>query len=354
MLSGRYIKNSIKIAFMQVLLFLGSTLYGQQTTCIGSSHIYRVDENENGGNGTTGSTYSWHVVESNFQGSITNVPGFLSGNQVQIKWDNTPVGQYTVVVTETLNNCPNEQRLIITLTDAVELDILEDKLICPNGGSVTLDAGLGYDSYEWYDSSNQLIGNTRELIVDEAGTYRVSVARGSECRGTDTVEVVEIDFPIFVVKTDLFNTILIELIAGNVDELEYQLEDMDGNIIKSWQTSNLFNNVKEGIYIIRIRTWDASCSTYKTAVTVSIPNAITPNGDGYNDNWDLSRLKNIAPDARIEVYDRYGKFIHVLHKENNFKWDGFYLGRPLPTGSYVYIMKIGDEKFTGHLLIKNY
>lgn len=351
---SRYIQNLTKFAFMQVLLLWGSTLYGQQITCIGSTHIYRVDENENGGNGSTGSTYTWQVLESAFQGDLLPITAFPSGNQIEINWKNTPVGDYTVVVTETFNGCPSEQSLTVSLTNAVPLDILEDKLICPDGGSVTLDAGFGYDAYEWYDAANQLIASTREVTVDQPGTYRLVVSRNGECDGTETVEVVPIEFPVFVVNTDVFNTIKIEQIAGNVDELEYQLEDMKGNIIQPWQRENIFSGVKEGVYIIRIRTWDASCFTYKTATTVSIPNAITPNGDGYNDTWDLSRLQNYAPDARVEVYDRYGKFIHALTKDNNFTWDGYYLGRPLPSTSYVYIMRIGEEKFTGFLLIKNY
>ncbi|SMC48783.1 T9SS type B sorting domain-containing protein [Moheibacter sediminis] len=337
---------------MQVLLFWGSTLYGQQTTCIGSSHIYRVDENENGGNGTTGSTYSWTVVEPAFQGTISNIPGFPSGNQIEINWGSTPEGQYTLIVTETFNGCSNPQQITVTLRDGIEIDTLEDLLICPDGGSVTFNAGFGYDSYAWYNDADELLSTARELTVEIPGTYRLEV-RSANCAATELVEAVPIEFPIFVVNTDVYNSIVVEHIAGNVDELEYQLEDMEGNVIKPWQVGNIFNGVKEGIYIIRIRTWDASCYTYKTAITVSIPNAITPNGDGYNDHWDLSRLQNYAPDARVEVYDRYGKFIHALSKENNFRWDGYYLGRPLPSSSYVYIMKIGGEKFTGYLLIKN-
>lgn len=337
---------------MQVLLLWGSTLYGQQTTCTGSSHVYRVDENENGGNGTTGSTYTWDVAEAGFQGTIDALPAFPSGNQVEINWGTTPQGEYTLIVIETFNGCSNPKELTVTLRDEIELNTLEDLLICPQGGSVTFDAGFGYDSYAWYNSNNELLTNTRLLTVDEPGTYELRVTRDN-CDAVQFVEAIPINFPVFVVNTDIYNSITIEHIGGNVDEFEYQLEDLEGNVIKPWQVGNTFNGVKEGIYIIRIRTWDASCSTYKTAVTVSIPNAITPNGDGYNDVWDLSRLQNYAPDARIEIYDRYGKFIHALTKENNFRWDGYYLGRPLPSTSYVYIMHIGGEKITGYLLIKN-
>jgi len=337
---------------MQVLLFWGSTLYGQQTTCVGSTHIYKVDETENNGNGTTGSTYTWHVEESGFQGVITPLIEFPSGNQVQINWGTTPQGDYTLIVTEFFNNCQNQKEIIVSLRDGIEIDSLEDLLICPEGGNVTFDAGFGYDAYAWYNSNDELLSNSRELTVEEPGIYRLEV-RSANCIATEMVEAIPIEFPVFEVNTDAYNTIVVNHSGGNIEELEYQLEDFENNVIKPWQTGNTFYGINQGVYLIRIRTWDASCYTYKTAITVSIPNVITPNADGYNDYWDLSRLGNYAPDATVEVYDRYGKFIQKISSENNFRWDGYYLGRPLPSTSYVYILKIGDEKFTGYLLIQN-
>lgn len=335
---------------MTVLLFGAGTAFGQEILCAGSVKQFQVDVSENGGNGTTGSTYSWQITTAGFSGSIS--PLTASGNRVEIDWGTTPEGNYMLRVTEINNGCPNFQEIEISLRNEIELNELEDMYICPEGGDVTFNAGFGYDSYAWYNENGDLLGNTSQMTVDEPGIYQVEVTR-DECSATQTVEAIPIDFPVFVVNTDVYNTIMVEHIGGNVDELEYQLEDLDENIIKPWQTSNTFYGINEGVYLIRIRTWDASCFTYKYAVSVNIPNTITPNGDGYNDYWDLSRFYNYAPDARVEVYDRYGKLITKISKENNFMWDGTYLGRPLPTTSYVYIMYINGEKVTGYLLIKN-
>ncbi len=333
-----------------MLLILGSIVYGQQVICIGSSHIYKVDENENNGNGSNGSTYSWQVMEASFEGAINQITP--SGNQIQINWNGTAEGLYTLFVTEHFNGCENTKQINIQLRDEIELNELENLLICPEGGTATFNAGFGYDFYKWYNQNGELLSETRLLTVEEPGTYILEITQNG-CTATQTVEATPMDFPVFTVNTDAFNTVIVEQFGGNIEQLEYQLEDLEENIIKTWQVSNIFNNVPQGIYIVRIRTWDTTCSTYITASTISIPNVITPNADGINDVWDLSRLQIYAPEARIEVFDRYGKMLKIISAANGFKWDGKYQGKPLPSTSYVYIMYLGDQKITGYLLIKN-
>ncbi len=75
-----------------------------------------------------------------------------------------------------------------------------------------------------------------------------------------------------------------------------------------------------------------------------IPNLISPNNDGINDFWDLNDyLKNYS-DAVIEVYDRFGKQIKVITKTEHFKWDGKIGGKPLPTDTYWFVIKLADKR----------
>lgn len=352
MIKGLYIQAICKITLFTAVLLSGAvSVAGQEILCMGSTKQFGVDLNENNGNGSTGSVYTWQVSGGAFGGNI--VPLTPSGNKVEIQWGTTPIGTYTLTVTENSNGCLNTQELQIQLRDEIELNELEDLLICPEGGSVTFNAGFGYDSYNWYNQDGELLSETRLLTVSEPGTYFLEVTQ-NECTATQSVEAIPMDFPAFTVNTDAFNTIVVEHLGGNIENLEYQLENLNGDIIKSWQVSNVFNGIGQGFYIVRIRSWDATCYTYITAATVGIPNVITPNGDGYNDIWDLTRLYQYAPDAKIEVYDRYGKLLKIISAENGFKWDGKYQGKPLPSTSYVYILYLDHEKITGYLLIKNY
>ena len=350
MFRNRHIQAIQYILLPTVLLFGAATVAGQENLCVGTVKQFGVDLTENNGNGTPGSVYIWQFTSGPFAGTIT--PMTASGNQVEIDFGASPIGNYILQVTENQNGCLNTQQMDINLRNEIDLNELNDLYICPENGSVTFNAGFGYDSYAWYDADGELLADTRLLTVDEPGIYILEVTQNG-CSATQTVEAIPMDFPVFVVNTDVYNTIVIEHIGGNIENLEYQLETMDGQVIKPWQVGNIFYGVSEGFYIVRIRSWDATCSTYITASTVSIPNTITPNGDGYNDYWDLSRLQTYAPNAKVEVYDRYGKLIKVLTQENNFRWDGKYSGKPVNSASYVYILYLGEERITGYLLIKN-
>lgn len=62
----------------------------------------------------------------------------------------------------------------------------------------------------------------------------------------------------------------------------------------------------------------------------------TPNGDEFNDTWDISRIANF-PEFDLYVYNRWGQQVH--HQSLTFMpWDGRSLGLPLPDATYYYIL----------------
>jgi gliding motility-associated-like protein len=80
---------------------------------------------------------------------------------------------------------------------------------------------------------------------------------------------------------------------------------------------------------------------------LDIPNAFSPNGDGTNDRWNIDGLK-ARPNATTEVYNRWGQ---LVYKSIGYTggWDGTRGGKPLPAGTYYYVIKTAaDEKpYTG-------
>lgn len=75
-------------------------------------------------------------------------------------------------------------------------------------------------------------------------------------------------------------------------------------------------------------------------------NHFTPNGDDFNDTWEISRIEKF-PDFELFVYNRWGQLVH--HQENEFKsWDGKSLGLLLPDATYYYVVflsKSDKKKF---------
>ncbi len=70
--------------------------------------------------------------------------------------------------------------------------------------------------------------------------------------------------------------------------------------------------------------------------TIVVPKSFTPNGDGLNDYlYPLNAYQ--ATNLKFAVYDRYGRRIFYTTALGG-KWDGYYKGQALDTGTYVWIL----------------
>lgn len=89
----------------------------------------------------------------------------------------------------------------------------------------------------------------------------------------------------------------------------------------------------------------AGC-TYADDVMVEIiqriepPNTFTPNGDGYNDTWEIPGMVDY-PGAEVVIHDRWGQ---VVFRSNGYRepWDGTNNGRLLSVGTYYYHIKLNQ------------
>jgi len=81
-----------------------------------------------------------------------------------------------------------------------------------------------------------------------------------------------------------------------------------------------------------------------------IMNLFTPNGDGYNDLWQINDPKIISP-AKVNIYNRSGKQIYSSSNYQN-NWDGQFEGNPLPQATYYYIIEdASGQLFKGAVTI---
>jgi gliding motility-associated-like protein len=71
-----------------------------------------------------------------------------------------------------------------------------------------------------------------------------------------------------------------------------------------------------------------------------VPNVFTPNGDGVNDNWEISNLDGY-PGLKLDVFNRWGQSIYSWREGGRF-WDGTFNGKPVPAGSYYWVIDPGS------------
>ena len=87
-----------------------------------------------------------------------------------------------------------------------------------------------------------------------------------------------------------------------------------------------------------------------TALIV-IPNTFTPNGDGINDTWEIVALL-AYPQCTVNIYNRYGA---IVYRSIGYQqpWDGRTGGKPLPGGTYYYVInpENGSQKLSGPITI---
>lgn len=85
---------------------------------------------------------------------------------------------------------------------------------------------------------------------------------------------------------------------------------------------------------------------------IFIPNVFSPNGDGKNDQWVIRNISDYVG-TKVQIFNRYGQ---QVFKNDNFitPWDGVFSGKPLPVGSYYYILDLANKsktRYTGSVTI---
>lgn len=91
-----------------------------------------------------------------------------------------------------------------------------------------------------------------------------------------------------------------------------------------------------------------------TKSCIDPPNVFTPNNDGFYDKWVVIN-GTCTRVVKVEVFNRWGGLVYSNEQYNN-TWDGTHNGKPLPDGTYYYIVKAtlvnGDvTNFRGNVTI---
>lgn len=100
------------------------------------------------------------------------------------------------------------------------------------------------------------------------------------------------------------------------------------------------------VFRIKAISKDANVASWSNSLKLSFDNsailfnAFTPNGDGKNDTWIVDRL-NLYPKNKLTILDKWG---NSLFEKNNYQgeWDGKLKGEDLPTGTYYYLLDLGN------------
>ena len=213
--------------------------------------------------------------------------------------------------------------------------------------TVTYEDDLNVD---FFTASNVCEGQYPFLITDSLG-----------CLFRDTIFMVptvisDIEFTVFTTPVSCWNEAdgtATAAVTGGELPISYAWQ-RDGVTIQETTTAI---GLIEDFYTITITdslgcTFSEDLFIDPTEGCFFISNALTPNGDGYNDDWVIGGLEYF-PEAKVEVFNRWGQ--QVFESVGNYtNWDGKYNSNKLPVSDYYYVITFDPDTapLTGTVTIK--
>jgi gliding motility-associated-like protein len=236
-----------------------------------------------------------------------------------------------VLIYEYAVNNPKTAHYYIEDVLVALFDPLKDTLFLCNNEAQTFNAGFYDATYLW---SN---GTTDSIIqIISPGIYTVQ-AFMENCIMTDTMVVIDPE----IYPTNQPDTSLC------VDQVLVLQAPLPGEYL--WSTGSTESKITpltSGDYAVTVST-DCGEYMYQTTVEIKdcqckvfVPNAFSPNDDGINDvfapfvgcDYDFHF-------TTFQVFDRWGNLVFESNNGDQSGWDGFYRGKPSPSGTYAWVFR---------------
>ncbi|AJR04629.1 T9SS type B sorting domain-containing protein [Siansivirga zeaxanthinifaciens] len=296
--------------------------------------------------------------------TFTNEMGNTVKNQTL---PNPLISGNQTILAEVINplntNCIASTTIDLIVNKIPDFYIETPQIVCSSDPTFTIildpieDNNSEIYTYEWKYQDGTILSNASTLTVSTPGTYFITLTKtdGSNCSKTKEIfvnasELATITLNDLTIKdASENNTITINESNLGLGDYEYSLDDEFG----SYQDEPFFDFVKAGFHVLYVRD-KKGCGTSKIKISViGYPKYFTPNGDGYNDYWQVLGVNSqFQPNSKIYIFDRYGKLLKQL-STNSQGWDGMFRGSLLPTDDYWFKVILEDgREFTGHFTLK--
>lgn len=243
------------------------------------------------------------------------------------------------------NGCINPIRTAVDIIVYTPPVVTDEEIVLCETQSVLLDAKITGVTYKWSTGET-----TQAISVSASGIYTVEVTSPApeNCTSTKTITVIEYKKPI-IKNIDINERTVSINLANTADYFEFSVDGVN------YQSSNTFYDVPGGLQTAYVRVKDNQCNINETTqnfVVLIFPAFFTPNGDTFNDLWEVTGMENF-PQAQVTIFDRFGKFLAQLNY-SKMSWDGTLNKTPLPASDYWYALKIDNTTpvFRGHFSLK--
>ena len=231
------------------------------------------------------------------------------------------------------------------------LVISNDVALCA-GISTTLNAFGGSSAYTWTPSSSLSCSNCSSPVATPFDNTLYTVTTYG-CNGnllTASVFVAVQPLPLINVlniDTCVFYGQKIELISeydiNPTNHVNWYVtgvtvcKDCPIQIISPYLSGYYQAVVTDSVGCVGSDSFNLCVRTDCPDSTLIVPNFMTPNGDGVNDNFTILNPENI-PIVFLRIFDRWGTMIYESYSQTP-SWNGYYLGTVALPGVYVYYIE---------------
>lgn len=278
---------------------------------------------------------------------LTPTDANLSTNPLVLPYTNQALTQTIYAKIERNNNtyCNAITSFEIGVLNTPLLELEPIYYLCLNE-SITIEANLEYDSYQWSNGET-----TPTITLTQAGNYSLTVTNNyatnpnTSCSETKNFTVItsgEAEIDTIEISDWTANNNTLTIIANGIGDYEYSIDSVN------YQDSNMFTNLGVGEYAVFVRDKNNCGVVTKKAYLLYYPKYFTPNGDEHHPYWQIYASAS-EPDLTILIFDRYGKFITKLNPLGA-GWDGTYNGKNMPSSDYWFVVKRpnNEQIYKGH------
>jgi gliding motility-associated-like protein len=243
-----------------------------------------------------------------------------------------------------------------TITEPAQITITNDTIssytgfgvACNLGSdgfiSTTISGGTGALTIGWTGPSG-FSSSSDDISGLSAGSYIISVTDTRGCSATQTYQLTEPE--VLSVSSIVIKASCPGVTDGAID---LTISGGTGPYSIIWADGIATEDrisIPDGTYNVIVTDINGCTNELDIVVGVvginciEIPDVITPNGDGKNDEWKFRNVE-LYPNAEVFVYNRWGELIFRTKNLGANPWDGKEDGKLVPTDSYHYILYLND------------
>ena len=224
-------------------------------------------------------------------------------------------------------------------------ELKETHLSCNNSqdGMFTLMVSGGTSPYHflWSDGSDE---QNRQGLA--AGQYKVTIIDAHECTTFNNMVLLE-PYPL----KGKFAMTRASCEGESDGSLEFFPEGGTPPYIFNWSngnTSEIATGLETGVYSVQVTDAKGCMETFENEVQLDgtncfdIPNAFSPNGDGYNDSWVIKNIRTLYPEHRVRIFTAQGNILYDSGTGGYIPWEGRYKDEDVPSGTYFFIIDFGN------------